>query len=103
MEVFQTREVTPDTVSGDPLDLTPCSPDDDDGNCQYPRSGTVLDMPEFDSTLSISQLHKRLIQHYSSSAFNRCTRQTLPLMRVDPLPIPVKTGVRPSAVHTPLQ
>ena len=35
-------------------------------------------------------------------AFNKCTRQTLPLMRVDRLPIPVRKDAKPVEVHTPV-
>ena len=43
-----------------------------------------------------------IIKHYASSAFNRCTRQKLPLMKGEPLPIPVRPDVKPMAVHTPI-
>ena len=58
--------------------------------------------PKFDPSLSRGGLRKLLIQHYGSSAFNRCTRQTLPLMQGEPLPIPTKTDMKPVAVHTPV-
>ena len=69
------------------FDLEPCSPDED-GGCQCPRRESVPQRPKFDPSLSRGGLRKLLIQHYGSSAFNRCTRQTLPLMQGEPLPIP---------------
>ena len=84
------------------FDLVPCSPNED-GSCSCPRRETVPEAyPEFDPKLTAQQLRKKIIQHYAASAFNRCTRQTLPLMRGEPLPIPVRSGVRPTAVHTPV-
>ena len=84
------------------FDLAPCSPEED-GSCSCPRREPVPEeYPEFDPKLSVQQLRKRIIQYYGSSAFNRCTRQTLPLMRGEPLPIPVRSDVRPTAVHTPV-
>ena len=58
--------------------------------------------PEFDHKLSTPQLRRRIIEHYAGSAFNRCTRQTLPLMKGEPRQIPVGSDVRPTAVHTPV-
>ena len=82
-------------------DLEPCSPDED-GGCSCPRRESVPIKPEFDPTLSRAGLRKRIIQHYGASAFNRCTRQTLPLMKGEPLPIPTKNDMKPVAVHTPV-
>ena len=47
-------------------------------------------------------LRKLLINHYKASAFNRCTSQTLPLMKGEPLPIPTRSYVKAVAVHTPV-
>ena len=94
----QTDAVT----AAEQFDLIPCSPEED-GSCSCPRRQPVPESPpEFDPKLSPQELRKRIIQHYSASAFNRCTRQTLPLMEGEPLPIPVKTDIRPTAVHTPV-
>ena len=45
-----------------------------------------------------------IVKHYAASAFNRCTRQKLPMMKGDPLPIPTKVGARPTAInqHVPV-
>ena len=84
------------------FDLVPCSPNED-GSCSCPRREPVPEaFPEFDPKLSAQQLRKRIIEHYAASAFNRCTRQKLPLMKGEPLPIPVRSDVRPTAVHTPV-
>ena len=84
------------------FDLVPCSPNED-GTCSCPRREPVPEaFPEFDPKLSAQQLRKRIVQHYAGSAFNRCTRQTLPLMKGEPLPIPVRSDIRPTAVHTPV-
>ena len=83
------------------FDLEPCSPNDD-GTCSCPRRESCPPPPKFDPTLSTSGLRKLLIKHYGASAFNRCTRQTLPLMQGEPLPIPTRSDVKPTAVHTPV-
>ena len=83
------------------FDLEPCSPNDD-GTCSCPRREDCPPPPKFDPSLSISGLRRLLIQHYRASAFNRCTRQTLPLMKGEPLPIPTRSDVKPVAVHTPV-
>ena len=84
------------------LDLVPCSPNEDE-TCLCPRREPVPEaFPEYDSKLSVQQLKKRIIQHFAGSAFNRCTRQTLPLMKGEPLPIPVRSDVRPTAIPTPV-
>ena len=65
------------------FDFEPCSPNDD-GTCSCPRRESCPPPPKFDPTLSTGGLRKQLIKHYGASAFNRCTRQTLPLMRGKP-------------------
>ena len=90
-----------DGPNTDQFDLEPCAPDED-GSCSCPRRESVPEPPVFDHNLSVSQLRRKIIQHYAASAFNKCTRQTLPLMRGEPLPIPVKKDVKPVAVHTPV-
>ena len=96
--VAQVTDAIPNT---DQFDLEPCAPDDD-GSCRCPRREAVPEPPKFDPQLSVSQLRKKIIEHYASSAFNKCTRQTLPLMKGEPLPIPVKKDTKPVAVHTPV-
>ena len=86
---------------GDEQGLTPCSPDED-GSCSCPRRAETPDPPAFDPSLSREELKKKILKHYAASAFNKCTRQPLPMMRGEPLPIPVKAGVKPTAVHTPV-
>ena len=69
-----------DGPNADQFDLEPCAPEED-GSCSCPRREPGPEPPVFDSNLSVSQLRKRIIQHYAASAFNKCTRQTLLLMR----------------------
>ena len=83
------------------FDLEPCAPEDD-GSCKCPRRDSVPEPPKFDPQMSVPQLRRRIIEHYASSAFNKCTRQTLPLMKGEPLPIPVRKDAKPVAVHTPV-
>ena len=47
-------------------------------------------------------LKKLLINHYKASVFNRCTQQPLPLMKGEPLPIPMRMVVKPVPIHTPV-
>ena len=81
--------------------LTPCSPEQD-GSCSCPRRAETPSPPSFDPRLSREELKTRILKHYAASAFNKCTRQALPMMKGEPLPIPVKAGVKPIAVHTPV-
>ena len=90
-----------DGPSTDQFELEPCAPDED-GLCSCPRREPVPEPPVFDPNLSAPKLRKMIIQHYASSAFNKFTRQKLPLMKGDPLPIPVRKDVKPVAVHTPV-
>ena len=90
-----------DIANDEQFDLEPCSPDDS-GACSCPRRENCPPPPKFDPTLSPSGLRKLLIKHFAASAFNRCTRQTLPLMKGEPLPIPTKLDAKPVAVHTPV-
>ena len=83
------------------FDLEPCSPNDD-GTCSCPRREECPPPPKYDPTISTNGLRKLLINHYRASAFNRCTRQTLPLMKGEPLPIPTRSDVKPVAIHTPV-
>ena len=82
-------------------DLEPCSPDED-GKCDCPRRAPCPEPPKYDPSLSVSELRTLIIRHYAASAFNRCTRQKLPAMQGEPLPILVKAGTKPVAVHTPV-
>ena len=90
-----------EVINDEQFDLEPCSPNDD-GTCACPRRESCPPPPKFDPSLSTSGLRKLLINHYKASAFNRCTRQTLPLMKGEPLPVPTRSDVRPVAVHTPV-
>ena len=93
-------EVT-DAPNADQFDLEPCAPEED-GSCKCPRRDVVPEPPKFDPQLSVPQLRRKIIEHYASLAFNKCTRQTLPLMKGEPLPIPVRRDAKPVAVHTPV-
>ena len=88
-------------VTIEPFDLTPCAPDEN-GSCSCPRKEPTPDPPDFDPSLSVPELRKKIIKHYAASVFNRCTRQTLPLMKGEPLPIPVRRDAKPVAAHTPV-
>ena len=58
-----------DGPNADQFDLEPCAPEED-GSCSCPRREPVPEPPVFDPNLSVSQLRKRIIQHYAASAFN---------------------------------
>ena len=88
-------------ANNEQYDLEPSSPDNS-GACSCPRKEDSPSPPKFDPTLSPSGLRKLLIKPFAASAFNRCTRQTLPLMKGEPLPISTKSDVKPVAVHTPV-
>ena len=90
-----------DTSNDEQFDLEPCTPLED-GSCNCPRREPVPEAPKYVPGLSIPELRKLIIKHYAASAFNKCTRQTLPMMRGDPLPIPVRKDAKPVAVHTPV-
>ena len=83
------------------LDITPCSPRPD-GSCSCPRRTAPPPPPAFKSGLTRNQMRKRIIDHYAASAFNRCTRQTLPMMKGDPLPIITDPAAMPVAIHSPI-
>ena len=93
-------EVT-DTLNNDQFDLEPCAPEED-GSCNCPRRVPVPEPPKFVPGLSTPSLRRIIIKHYAASAFNKCTRQPLPMMRGEPLPIPVGKDAKPVAVHTPV-
>ena len=90
-----------DTQNDEMFDLEPCTPAED-GSCNCPRREPVPEPPKFVPGLSAPDLRKIIIKHYAASAFNKCTRQALPMMRGDPLPIPVRKDAKPVAVHTPV-
>ena len=101
-EAIPINTVNPaEIINDEQFDLEPCSPNED-GTCSCPRRESCPPPPKFDPNLSTSGLRKLLINHYKASAFNRCTRQTLPLMKGEPLPIPTRKDVKPVAVHTPV-
>ena len=85
------------------FDLTPCSPDEE-GTCKCPKREPTPPPPEFPSGKTAAELREIIIKHYSASAFNRCTRQKLPMMKGDPLPIPTNAEVRPTVFnkHVPV-
>ena len=83
------------------LDITPCRPQPD-GSCSCPRRAAPPPPPAFKSGLTTSQLKKIIVDHYAASAFNRCTRQTLPKMKGDPLPIITDPATMPVATHSPI-
>ena len=95
-------DVTDMVLPGEDMDLTPCSPNPD-GTCSCPRRESPPAPPHYNPDLSHSQLKSLILKHYGASAFNRCTRQTLPMMRGDPMPIIIKAGTKPYAAHTPIQ
>ena len=95
-------EVTDMVLPDGDMDLTPCSPNPD-GTCSCPRREPTPAPPRYQKDLSPSQLRSLIIQHYGASAFNRCTRQTLPMMKGEPLPIILKAGAKPYAAYTPIQ
>ena len=102
--VGEVKSETP--IPGDPvvlpdisLDITLCSPDSE-GKCSCPRRFLPPEIPEFKEGATAEKLKKIIMNHYASSAFNRCTRQTLPLMKGDPLPIITDPAVQPVAIHS---
>ena len=93
----------PDMIlPGEDMDLTPCTPSSE-GTCTCPRRESPPPPPTFQAGKSASQLKHLILQHYASSAFNKCTRQVLPMMKGEPLPIHIKVGAKPYAAHTPIQ
>ena len=84
------------------LDLTPCTPSPD-GSCTCPRREQPPPPPQYPAGMSSDKLKQLILKHYASSAFNKCTRQPLPMMQGDPLPIHIKVGAKPYAAHTPIQ
>ena len=83
------------------LDLIPCSPDSK-GKCSCPRRSLPPEMPEFKEGATAEELKKIIMNHYASSAFNRCTHQTLSLMKGHPLPIITDPAVQPVSIHSPI-
>ena len=90
----------------------PCSntgvPGPDDTPCQCPRrtlpptNPVVLPCPPTEENLPI--LRQYILDRFSSSAFNCCEKQPLPLMdQSPPLRIFVSEDAVPVAVHTPIQ
>ena len=97
-----TREDNADMLVPDfKLDITPCSPRPD-GTCSCPRRAPPPPPPPFRSELTRTQMKKQIIEHYAASAFNRCTRQTLPMMKGDPLHIITDPAAMPVATHSPI-
>ena len=74
----------------------------EDGSCSCPVRLPTLEPPVFNRKLLVDELKKFIVGYYSSSAFNRCTRQPLPGMTGDPMPIITDPNVRPVAAHTPI-
>ena len=66
------------------LDLTPCTPSPD-GSCTCPRREQPPPPPQYPAGMESDQLKQLILKYYASSAFNKCTRQTLPKMQGDPL------------------
>ena len=95
------QDVLEDLYNRSEDDLTPCSPRED-GSCDCPRREPTPPRPEFDDRMTADKLKELLIRHYRASAFNKCTRQKLPLMKGEPLSIPVKPGARPYCVNKPV-
>jgi hypothetical protein len=91
-------EVTEMNPSDEEFDLTPCSPDEN-GVCTCPRREPTPPPPKFKLGQTAAQLRELIIKHYAASAFNRCTRQKLPMMKGDPLPIPTKVGAKPTVIN----
>ena len=81
--------------------LTPCMPKPD-GSCSCPRRETPPPPPACPPGLSAAQLKKIIVNHYAASTFNRCTRQPLPQMQGEPMPIITNPDVKPVAVHRPV-
>ena len=80
---------------------TPCSPRPDN-TCDCPRRESPPPPPHCPPGMSPTQLREVIIKHYSASSFNRCTRQPLPKMQGEPMPIVTDADVVPTAVHTPI-
>ena len=67
-----------------------------------PRREICPPTPKFIPNMSTNDLKKLLINQYKASVFNRCTKQTLPLMKGEPLPIPTRADVNSVAIHIPV-
>ena len=75
----------------------------EDGSCSCPVRQQPPDPPVYDPSLSTEQLKELIISHYLSSSFNRCTRQALPSMKGEPMPIITDKDAKPVAFHTPVK
>ena len=95
------QDMSDDQLNRSEEDLTPCSPRED-GSCDCPRREPTPPRPEFDDKMTAEELKGLLIRHYRASAFNKCTRQKLPMMKGEPLSIPVRDGVKPHCVNKPV-
>ena len=90
--------ITKDTNSEFPA---PCQVKEN-GSCSCPIREPPPEPPMFNHKLSVDELKKLIVGHYASSAFNRCTKQPLPGMTGEPMPIITDPDVRPVAAHTPI-
>ena len=95
-------EVVAPPDGGHPEAPSPCTPGQD-GTCSCPKREPPPPPPNYNSDMSVSELKNLIISHYASSSFNRCTRQPLPRMRGEPMPIFTNEGATPVAAHTPIQ
>ena len=82
--------------------------DQDTTPCSCPKRGTgPLPLPtELPHGLSatpenVPALKQFLLDYYSSTAFNTCEHQVLPMMKCEPLELHVDPAARPTAVHKP--
>ena len=71
--------------------------------CGCPIRTAAPDLPAWPPTNnSREELEQLLLEHYSSSTFNQCSHQQLPVMKGEPLHVKLKSGaVLPKAVNTP--
>ena len=95
-------EVVSPPDGGHPESPSPCTPRPD-GTCSCPRRELPPEPPEYNPNMSVLELRNVILSHYASSSFNRCTRQPLPKMRGEPMPIFTDPEATPVAAHTPIK
>ena len=99
MEMAVADEPVPNIALDDPELPTPCSPRSDN-SCDCPRREEPP--PLCPPGMSATQLKVIITRHYAASSFNICTRQPLPIMTGELMPIVTDPNATPTAVHTPI-
>ena len=72
---------------------------DDGRGCDCPSRVEAPDPPAYRKNSSPVELEVIIRKHYASSAFNKCERQKLPVMKGQPCVLFVDPKARPLAIH----